>query len=144
WEYPDTACCAPVTQMEPGPEQQVGHRGCDAPARVVGARIPPGSRNGECSVLAGVVSDSEPPGYDVIAREETVREPQRLEDERSNGLLEGLARNLLDDPSEQVVPRLTVGDTGARRRDLLQLSHLHHRALQGVVPFTGVGIDSPV
>src|SRR5260221_6962635 len=96
-EYSDTACCAPVTHMEPGPEQQVCHRGCDAPARIVAARMPPRSRNGQEPILAAVVSYSEPPGHDVIAREETVREPQRRADDRTHALLEGLARHRLDD-----------------------------------------------
>ena len=91
-----------------------------------------------------VVSDNEAPDHDVIAREETVRKPQRLEDERSHGLLERLACDFLDDPPEQVVPRLTVGGSGAGQRDQFHLSHLRHSALQGVVPFPGVGIDSPV
>jgi hypothetical protein len=130
--------------MEPGPAQQLCHRGCEAPARIVAARMPPRSRYGQELFLAAVVSNSESPGHDVIAREETVRQPQRFEDERIHSLFERLARNLLDDPPEQVVPRLTVGNAGAKRRDQLQLSHLRHIALQSVIPFTGVGVDSPV
>src|SRR5215471_774571 len=106
--------------------------------------MPPRSRNGQRSSLAAVVPNNEPPSHDVIAREETVRQPQRLAYVRSNGLLKRLTRDLLDEAPEQVVPRLTVGDPGPKRRDQLKLSHLRHIALQGVVSFTGVGVDSPV
>src|SRR5258708_8433981 len=105
--------------------------------------MPPRSRNGQCSVLAAVMSDSEPPGHDIIAREETVRESQRLEDERSHRLLEGLARHLLDDAPEQVVAPLTVGGPGAGERDQLHLNHLPPTALPGHLPFTRARLHSP-
>ena len=67
-ENPDPACCSAITKMEAGEAEQVRHRGGQAPAGVLAARMPPWSRNGQGSVLAAVVSDSESPGHDVIAR----------------------------------------------------------------------------
>src|SRR5690349_15646081 len=116
-EYLNAAFCVTVTQMEPAPAQQVCHRGGETPTRGIAARMPPRACNGQCPVLSADVSDREAPGHDVITREETVRQRQWLEDERSNGLLERLARDFLDEASEQVVPRLAVGDPATKRSD---------------------------
>lgn len=143
-KHPCPAFCTAIPKMETRPAQQVGHRGCKTPTRVVAARLPPGPRKRQGPVLVAIVSNREAPGHDVIASKETVRERQWLADEQGHRPLKRLACNVLDDPPQQVVAGLAVGDPGARRLERYHLNQLLHRALQGVVLLAGIGVDPPV
>ena len=71
-------------------------------------------------------------------------EPERLEHQRGNGAIEGLSRDLLQDPPRQVVAGLAVGGAGPGECDQVQLRKSFHIASKGVIAFSGVDDETPV
>ena len=122
WQHLGTVRGAAVAEVEARPAQQVGGRGGDASARVVGAVVLPLLGDGVLAVVVRIVPRGDGwPGHDLVHRVERVPQAQRLQDEGRYGALEGQARDLLDDPAGQVVAGLAVGGACSGSRELFEL-----------------------
>jgi hypothetical protein len=136
---------AAVVEVEPGEGGRVGGGGADQAGRAQAPHLVPGRRRlWLLARRAGDVAHRGPEPQHVLGKGPGVGEPQRGGQVLGNGGVPDGAGQLFDDPAEDDVPGVAVGEGGAQRVALLQPGAGLDVPGQAVVAAAGVEEEVPV